>query len=72
MDMFTHLKAWIAILEQHLGRPLVPDDHIFPHIASNGLINPTLPMTHDVMQNLLTEFTLGAGLDQHFTTHSLR
>jgi integrase len=72
MDMFTHLKAWISILEERLGRPLLPSDYIFPHIPSNGLINPSTPLTHDVVQHLLTEFSLGAGVDRHYTTHSLR
>lgn len=69
--MYTHLKVWMSILEQRLGRPLVPEDYLFPHIPSNGLINPTIPITHDIIQNLLTEFTLGASLERHFTTHSL-
>jgi integrase len=70
--MFTHLKAWIQILEGRLGRPLSSDEYIFPYISSNGLIDPSAPMTHDVVQNLLTEYSVGASVDRHFTTHSLR
>ena len=72
MDMYTHLWNWIHILEGELGRPLENSDYLFPYISQNGVINPKQPMTHDVVSALLSEFTLGAGIDKHFTTHSLR
>ena len=72
MDMYTHILCWIKILEAQIGRALEGDDYIFPFIGGNGIINPKQPMKHDYVQNLLNEFTQGAGVDKYYTTHSLR
>jgi len=72
MDMFTHLWIWTYTLEGELGRPLKPDDYIFPSISHNATIDPRQPMSHDTVMKLLGEFTSGAGIEKHYTTHSPR
>jgi hypothetical protein len=72
MDMFTHLLRWITVLENQLGRALEPGDYLFPYISPNGMIDAKQSMTHDIVQQLLCEFTQGAGLKKYFTTHALR
>ena len=72
MDMYTHLWVWTYTLEGELGRPLKPDDYIFPAISHNATIDPSQPITHDAVMKLLGEFTSGAGIKKHYTTHSPR
>ncbi len=72
MDMYTHILRWTKILEAQIGCALEGDDYIFPFIGGNGIINPKQPMKHNYVQNLLNEFTQGAGVDKYYTTHSLR
>ncbi|GLB44840.1 hypothetical protein LshimejAT787_1801770 [Lyophyllum shimeji] len=72
MDMYTHLLRWLDAYECFLGRPLLPDDYVFPFISPNGTIDSNREMSHDVIQRLLSEFVTGAGLPDVFTTHSFR
>ncbi|KAF8071966.1 hypothetical protein FPV67DRAFT_1779081 [Lyophyllum atratum] len=72
MDMYTHLLVWLHAYEEFLGRPLLPDEFVFPFISPNGTINPDREMSHDVIQKLISEFATGAGLLDIFTTHSFR
>ncbi|KAJ7616035.1 hypothetical protein FB45DRAFT_1106987 [Roridomyces roridus] len=70
--MYSHLMAWRKIYCQRLDRDFEPDDYVFPYIAPNGIIHPKKPMAHDTIQELLNEFSTGAGLDRIYTTHCLR
>ncbi|KAJ7644798.1 hypothetical protein FB45DRAFT_976028 [Roridomyces roridus] len=70
--MYTHLMAWRRIYRQRLDRDFEPDDYVFPYISPNGVIHPKKPMAHDTIQELLNEFSTGAGLDRIYTTHCLR
>src|SRR5258705_11436429 len=72
MDMYTHLWIWTYTLEGELGCLLRPEDHIFPSIFHNATIDPRQPMSHDTVMKLLGEFTSGAGIEKHYTTHSSR
>jgi len=72
IDMYTHLQSWIDILERELSRKLEPDDYLFPYISPIGVIHPKQAMTHEIVMQLLNEFSVGAGINKHFTTHSLR
>ncbi|KAJ7042105.1 hypothetical protein C8F04DRAFT_1031060 [Mycena alexandri] len=72
LDMHNFLLTWIPFYELCIGRKLQPDDYIFPYIASNGVIHPDREMTLQMCQNLITEFTEGAGLKKTYTTHSFR
>jgi hypothetical protein len=72
IDMYTNFRVWVNFLERQLGRQMETDDYLFPYIGSNGVIYPKKLMTHDIIQKYLSEFTLGAGLTKHFTTHCLR
>ncbi|KAF5331270.1 hypothetical protein D9611_013091 [Ephemerocybe angulata] len=72
IDMFTHLPRWLGYLSLRLGRPLVPNDYIFPYIAPNGVVHPNTPVSYDTIQNLLQEFVSGAGLNKVLTTHCFR
>ncbi|KZP32823.1 hypothetical protein FIBSPDRAFT_1012805 [Athelia psychrophila] len=73
LDMFTHLPFWLTILERHvLHQELQPEDYIFPHISTNGIADPTRPLTIDTVQRWLTEFSYAAGLKVRYTTHCFR
>ncbi|KZP29871.1 hypothetical protein FIBSPDRAFT_718386, partial [Athelia psychrophila] len=51
---------------------LQPEDYIFPHISTNGIADPTRPLTIDTVQRWLTEFSYAAGLKVRYTTHCFR
>ncbi|KAJ7083872.1 hypothetical protein C8R44DRAFT_651755 [Mycena epipterygia] len=72
LDMYNYLTTWLPFYELCIGRKLRPDDYIFPYIASNGAIHPDREMTLQMCQDLITEFTEGAGLKKSYTTHSFR
>ncbi|KAK6992360.1 hypothetical protein R3P38DRAFT_3373026 [Favolaschia claudopus] len=72
IDMYQHLLTWLPFYELCLGRKLESDDYSFPYIASNGTIHSKREMTVQVSQDLITEFTVGAGLKKTYTTHSFR
>ncbi|KAK7057802.1 hypothetical protein R3P38DRAFT_3546631 [Favolaschia claudopus] len=72
LDMYQYLLVWLPFYELCLGRKLQPDDYIFPYIATNGTIHPKREMTLQMCQDLITEFTVGAGLKKTYTTHSFR
>ncbi|KAJ6458538.1 hypothetical protein C8R45DRAFT_843762 [Mycena sanguinolenta] len=72
IDMYTHLLAWLKLYEECLGRKLLPEDYVFPYIAPNGVIHPTREMTTQGCQDLINEFSRGAGLTKSYTTHSFR
>jgi len=72
MDMDTHLRRWLQYLESRLGRTLEPDDYIFPRVAINGAIHPKEAVSYDLVQQLLRDFTQGAGLSCIYTTHCFR
>lgn len=63
---------WITFLEARLGRKLEDDDFIFPYLAPNGALHPKRSMSYDTVQNILTEFSVGAGLKALYTTHCFR
>ena len=73
-DAFHWLKLWISFLEtQHYGRPLEPDDFIFPSMGANGVVYPLKHVSHDAVQDWLDEFTTQAGICRagggSFSTH---
>jgi hypothetical protein len=70
--MYKHLLAWIPFYELCIGRKLEADDYIFPYLAPNGVIHPKREMTLQLCQDLITEFTQGAGLLKTYTTHCFR
>lgn len=70
--MNTHFLRWRNLLEHVLGATLKPDDHLFPHIAVNGVIRTAREMSYDSLQTLLSKFCEGAGLQKRYTTHSFR
>ena len=72
IDMHHHLIVWVEFLERQLGRNLEPDEYIFPHIATNGIIHTKKEIVHDTVQNLLAEFTLNAKLQGVYSSHCFR
>lgn len=72
MDMYTHLQRWLGFLQIRLGRDLEPNDFIFPYFGPNGVPHAKREMTHEMIQNYLTEFAKAAGLTKLYTTHSFR
>lgn len=73
MDMYTHLRLWWEYLERCLARKLdQKEDFIFPYLAPNSIIHADMCMSTKYFQALLDEFTWGAGLMKHYTTHCFR
>ncbi|KAF8071961.1 hypothetical protein FPV67DRAFT_1411251 [Lyophyllum atratum] len=72
MDMYTHVLRWLDVYTEALGRPLGPDEFLFPYISPNGTISPKREMSYDMTLNLLSSFVTGAGLPDVFTMHSTR
>lgn len=70
--MHHHLLKWMTFLEERLGRTLEPEDYIFPYFGPNGVPHPRREMTHDMIQGILNEFVVGAGLHKFYTTHCFR
>ncbi|EAU89590.2 hypothetical protein CC1G_02479 [Coprinopsis cinerea okayama7 len=73
VDMYQRLLDWKNFYESELlGRPLEPDDYIFPTIGANLAVHPDDPLTSDAVQKKLNKFTQGAGLGTGYTTHCFR
>ena len=68
IDAYTHLLNWLNFYEALIGRPLQPDDHLFPTIGSSGLIHPERPMSPDIAQKQITTMLNEAGI-HGATTH---
>lgn len=75
-NAYQALNQWVEHLEQDHGRKLEPDDYLFPAMGANGIINPGEPISHDMVQKYIHEFTFGAGIAQGtvcaFSTHCFR
>jgi hypothetical protein len=72
IDMFDHFNKWISFMETNLlGRPLQPEDYIFPHISANGTVQPK-GIGHDFIQKWIKEFAEAAGLKGNYSTHCFR
>ncbi|GBE89856.1 hypothetical protein SCP_1701820 [Sparassis crispa] len=64
-NVYHYLPVWIEYLEMaHYGRPLTDEDYLFPMIGANGIIQPHLPISHNVVQLWLGEFTKEAGITE--------
>lgn len=76
IDMYTHVLDWLEFYEKVLiGRPLHPDDYIFPTIGANGTsVQPNRPMSSDVAQKRIFQTAKQAGISgaEYFTTHCFR
>lgn len=77
-DAFRWLTIWIRYLETvHYGRPLDPEDYIFPAMGANGIVQPREHISHDTVQSWINEATTGADIRQasgggSFSTHCFR
>ena len=76
-DAFHWLTLWIQYLESvHYGRPLNPEDYIFPAMSVNGVMQPQEHISHDTVQNWINEATTGAEIRRasggSFSTHCFR
>ncbi|KAF8167130.1 hypothetical protein B0H34DRAFT_739725 [Crassisporium funariophilum] len=76
IDMYSHLLDWLRFYTTFLlGRPLRPDDYVFPMIGSNGLsVHPDRPMSSEIAQKKITHMAKQAGIHgaDLFTTHCFR
>ncbi|KAF8057447.1 hypothetical protein FPV67DRAFT_1430111 [Lyophyllum atratum] len=70
IDLYTHLLRYMDYVERTIGRALAPDEFLFPYISSNGAIHLNREMSHDMVQNLIDEFT--GDLAKRYTTHCFR
>ena len=74
-DMYMHLLNWFEFYEELLGRPLQPDDYVFPTLGANGTsVQPNRPMSSDVAQKRIVQMAKQAGISgaEYFTTHCFR
>ncbi|KAG0693862.1 hypothetical protein DFH29DRAFT_815938 [Suillus ampliporus] len=76
-DCFFWLLLWLTFLESvHYGRPLDPEDYVFPSVSTNGVIQPHEHISHDTVQAWINEATTAAGIPRgpgdSFTTHTYR
>ncbi|KAG6917477.1 hypothetical protein DXG01_002340 [Tephrocybe rancida] len=62
IDMYSHMLRWIQVLEALLGRPLEPEDQLFPHISTNSTIYLHQEMSYDSFSKMMHKFTTGAKL----------
>ena len=71
IDAYEHLLTWLDFYELLLGRELQPDDYIFPSTSIKGTIDPSHPITSDMVQKMITQFAKAAGIPgaKYFTTH---
>ena len=76
IDMYTYVLNWLEFYEEVLiGRPLCPDDRIFPTVGANGTsVQPNQPMSSDVAQKRIVQTAKQAGISgaEYFTTHCFR
>ncbi|KAG0694080.1 hypothetical protein DFH29DRAFT_1006668 [Suillus ampliporus] len=55
-DCFFWLLLWLTFLESvHYGRPLDPEDYVFPSVSTNGVIQPHEHISHDTVQAWINE-----------------
>ncbi|KIM44296.1 hypothetical protein M413DRAFT_25722 [Hebeloma cylindrosporum] len=71
IDAYTHLLDWLDLYEVLIGRPLEPDDYIFPTIGAGGVLHPKRLMSSDIAQKRITAMAKEAGVHgaEYFTTH---
>jgi integrase len=76
IDVDHHVQKWLSYLETEVYmRKLLPEDFIFPSLASNASIRPDTHISHDTIQTLIHEFAGQAGIvldSGSFTTHCYR
>ncbi|KAF9037850.1 hypothetical protein BDZ89DRAFT_1157278 [Hymenopellis radicata] len=72
LDAYQAMTLWIRLYEFWIGRPLLPDELVFPVISVNGVIHTQEQLSQNAIQALITKFASAAGLTRNFTTHSLR
>lgn len=70
------MGVWIHHLEAQLGRALLPDDYIFPAIASTRRLKFGEPISRSAFENLMDEIVDGSGVligrNVIFSTHCFR
>ncbi|KAF8995138.1 hypothetical protein BDZ89DRAFT_1053009 [Hymenopellis radicata] len=72
LDAYQAMTLWIRLYEFWIGRPLLPDELVFPVVSVNGVIHTQEQLSQNAIQALITKFASAAGLTRNFTTHSLR
>lgn len=74
VDAHRHLLNWLHFCELLLGRPLEPDDYIFPSFSFRGAVEPHRHISQEIIQKSITEFAIAAGIPgaKSFTTHCFR
>lgn len=74
--MHKHLLDWLDFYEKTLlGRPLRPDDYIFPVVSANGTsVQAHEPISPDTAQKMIVQIAKEAGVckAENFTTHCFR
>jgi len=67
----------INFLESHhYGRPLEPEDYVFPAMGANGVVQPREHISHDTIQQMISDAVAGAQIPSavggSFSTHCFR
>jgi hypothetical protein len=76
-DPFHWLPLWLDFLEtHHFGRPLEPEDYVFPAMGANGVVQPREHISHDTVQKMISDAVAGAHIPSamggSFSTHCFR
>lgn len=71
LNVYKTLPLWVRLLESRLKRALHDDELIFPALSVSGQPQTTLPMSQNIIQAEIDQFTQAAGLKRRLTTHSL-
>lgn len=76
IDCYTHMVAWLTILQSLLQRKLHADDFLFPAIASTNTLKFGEPTTRSGFESLMGEVIEQSGLMEgrngKFTTYCFR
>jgi hypothetical protein len=76
VDADYHMMQWIAFLQDEVyGHVLGASDYLFPALASNATVKRDVPISHDVIQEMIHKFSTDAGITLgvgKFTTHCYR
>ncbi|KAG6871385.1 hypothetical protein C0995_005271, partial [Termitomyces sp. Mi166 len=72
IDAKAYLKRFLAYRELVTGKPICPDEYLFPYMSSNGAVHFDRPMTQGMVQQNINMFTSATGLMTYYTTHCFR
>ncbi|KAG6918842.1 hypothetical protein DXG01_011247 [Tephrocybe rancida] len=64
IDGFTHTENWQDLVESILGRPIGPEEYVFPYISPTGSLCMDQPMSVDNVIKIMNDFAKDAGIKE--------